>query len=288
MKATGRKFRSLLAAAVVTALAACGDGDSTGPGGNVANTNFEASEDFSVAFAVTTQNVFTVRGINGNIEIIGSAAATEVTIAGTKTVRSESVQDAQNYLSNLEVNVTSTATAVGAQTVQPPNNGGRTLIVDYRITVPSSLRVDVLNTNGNVDVASIDANVAVISTNGNVELDDITGNASVTLTNGNIELDNLIGSATALSTNGNVVGDVVLPLNGSLSLRTTNGNAQLAVPQSTSADVAASLANGQISVTNLTFTNLVQTPTSLTGTLGAGEGTIDVTTVNGDVDLNGV
>ena len=259
----------------------------TGPTGNVDNTNFEASENFSTDVAVTTQNVLAIRGINGNVEITGSAVATEVTIAGTKTVKSESVQDAEDYLDNLQVNVTTTATAIGAETVQPSANRGRNLSIDYRITVPAALRVDVVNTNGNVDVFSVASNVSVLNTNGNVELDDITGNASVTLTNGNVELDNLVGSATAITTNGNVVGDVTLPLNGTLSLQTTNGTAQLVVPQNTSADVTASLANGQISVTNLTFSNLVQTPTSLTGTLGAGEGMISLTTVNGDVDLIG-
>lgn len=287
MNGTRRRLPYLLAAPVAVALAACGDGDSTGPVGNVDNTNFEASENFSTDVAVTTQNVLAVRGINGNVKITGSAVATEVTIAGTKTVKSESVQDAEDYLDNLQVSVTTTATAIGAETVQPSANRGRNLSIDYRITVPSTLRVDVVNTNGNVDVFSVTSNVSVVNTNGNVELDDITGNASVTLTNGNVELDNLVGSATAITTNGNVVGDVTLPLNGTLSLQTTNGTAQLVVPQNTSADVTASLANGQISVTNLTFSNLVQTPTSLTGTLGAGEGMISLMTVNGDVDLIG-
>jgi DUF4097 and DUF4098 domain-containing protein YvlB len=274
--------------ALMAGFGACGDGESTGPGDRVANTNFEASEDFSFTMAVTTQNALVARGINGNVLVFADGAATSVTVDGTKTVKSESVADAQAYLGNLNVNITSTATVISATTQQPANTGGRSLRVDYRITVPPSLRVDIDNLNGNIGVAGIVNNVAVDNLNGNVELDDITGNAGVTLANGNIEIDNLLGSGTAMTTNGNVIGDVVLPLNGTLSLHTTNGNAVLSIPQNTSADLTASLTNGQITVTNLVVNNPVQTPTSLNGTLGAGEGTIDLRTTNGDIDIAGL
>lgn len=278
----------MLAAAVVTALAACGDGDSTGPSNGVANTNFEASEDFSITIAVTTQNQLIVNGINGNVEVTGDPTATSVTVAGTKTVRSESVQDAQDNLSRLTVNTSNTATVVFAETTQPAQTGGRTFAVDYRITVPASLRVEVSNLNGNVDVLQLINNVEVVNLNGNVDLDEVTGAASVTLTNGNIGIEGHLGSAVATTVNGNVQVAGVLPLNGTFDLATTNGNAVAEVPQNTSALVTASLSNGQISVNNLTLSDLVQTQSSLSGTLGAGEGTIDLTTVNGDVDLNGV
>ena len=282
------KFRVSFAIAVVTALSACGDGDSTGPGNGVANTNFEASEDFSFTVAVTSQTSLIVNGINGNVEVTGSAAATEVTVAGTKRVKSESVEDARDNLSRLTVNASSTSTAVFAETTQPAETGGRTFIVDYRITVPASLRVEVSNLNGNVHVQQTVSNVEVVNLNGNVDLDEVAGIASVTLTNGNIDIDDHAGSVGAITTNGNVQTEAVLPLNGTLDLASTNGNVQITVPQNTSADVTASLANGQIRVSNLTLSNLVQTPTSLSGTLGAGEGTIDLTTVNGDVDLIGL
>ena len=283
-----RKIGLILTVAAGFGLAACGDGYTTGSGGNVANTNYEASEDFSLTAAITTQTLFVLRGINGNVEVAGDGSATEVAIGGTRMVRSESVADAEAYLDRVSVDISSTPAGVSVRTEQPGDTGGRTVSVDYRITVPRALKVTVYNVNGNIDVDQMNAPVSVTNLNGNVELGAIDGTVSVVLTNGNIEIDDLFGSAFAATTNGKVSADVgSLPIDGRLDLRASNGNVQAVIPRNTSANVAALLTNGQIRVANLSWTHLVQSPTSLAGTLGAGEGTIELLTVNGDIDLIG-
>jgi len=86
--------------------------------------------------------------------------------------------------------------------------------------------------------------------------------------------------------NGQIQAKVTLPTDGVIAMSTVNGGINLNIPQSTSAEFSASVVNGTIS-TDLILINLVSTPTSLTGTLGTGEGTIALSTVNGSISVWG-
>ena len=286
---TGWEYQRLTAVGVAIALCACGDGDGTGPGGGVGNTDFEASEDFSIGVPVTNQSSFALTGINGNLAVSGDPAATSVTVAGTKTVESSSVADAEAFLDRASVDVSSTSAVVTVETEQPGETGGRNVSVDYRITVPSALRVTVANADGDIEIGGLDSGATVTNANGNVDLDAVDGDVVATLANGNIEIAAMTGSVLAATTNGNASVEVIsLPIGGELDLRTANGNVQAMIPRNTSANVAALVRNGRISVSDLSWTSVVQTPTTLAGILGAGEATIELLTVNGDIELSGI
>ena len=66
-----------------------------------------------------------------------------------------------------------------------------------------------------------------------------------------------------------------------------NGSIQLSIPQNTSAEFSATVTIGDISVSNLVLQNQESTPNSLRGTLGAGQGTISLSTVNGNIRVTG-
>ena len=123
--------------------------------------------------------------------------------------------------------------------------------------------------NGNVSVANIDALVSVNNVTGNIRLRNITGSASVILTNGNID------------------GEVFLPSDGTIDLTTTNGNIALEIPNSTSAGFTARVTNGAISLSNLDLQDVESTNRSLAGTLGDGEGSIELQTINGNIGVHG-
>jgi DUF4097 and DUF4098 domain-containing protein YvlB len=135
-------------------------------------------------------------------------------------------------------------------------------VVDYAITLPESFQVLADNLNGTVIVDSIHNLVSVGNVNGQITLNEIFGSAFVALVNGRIE------------------GEITLPLEGTISMNLVNGNIDLDIPANTSAEFS-------ISVTGLHLQNQVSSPTSLRGTLGEGEGTISLTTVNGNISVSG-
>ena len=61
----------------------------------------------------------------------------------------------------------------------------------------------------------------------------------------------------------------------------------LSIPQTTSAQFSATLATGSITLTNLILSNDTVTPGSRSGTLGSGDGTIDLDVVNGTIVVRG-
>jgi len=236
---------------------------------NVDNTNFVAKESFNFEVDVKNHTQMRFDAINGNVEIVGSASATSVTITGERRVGSESTADAEEYLQKLEVRVTETTSIVFVETIQPDKTHGRNFVVDYKITLPENLELDADNINGNMTIENIKNDVDVDNINGNIDLKDIVGNTSADVVNGRIR------------------AKVTMPQGGNIDIGTVNGNIELEIPQNTSADFSANVTNGAIEVSNLTLHNEVATRSSLQGTLGNGEGTIKTNTVNGNIKTTG-
>ncbi len=237
----------------------------------VSNTNFEAVESFNFVVPVLNQTLFTLIGVNGEINISGDAGANSVTITGVKRVLSDSVEDAQANLQNLTISVLDLPNEIRVETVQPSISGGRSYIVNYTVTLPKFLKNNVTNLNGTVALDSIDNDVTVLNMNGTAALTNINGSASASILNGLIQ------------------GDVTLPLNGVIELTTLNGDIDLEIPVTTTAVLSASVTIGTITTQNLVLNNVVSTPTFLSGTLGSGQGTIQLETKQtGNITLTGV
>jgi len=236
---------------------------------NVSNTNFVAADSFSFEVEIETHTRLRLEGINGNVTISALSEADSVIITGEKRVGSESTQDAEEHLQELEVSVADMGSDVRVKTIQPEQTHGRSYVVDYTITLPQNLEVLVTNVNGAVTIDSINNSVSVVNVNGQVTLNEIFGSVLVSLVNGQIQAE------VTLSTDGTIV------------MTTVNGGIGLDIPQSTSADFSASVVNGTIGISNLVLTNQVSTPDSLTGTLGDGQGTISLSTVNGSISVSG-
>ena len=247
----------------------CGKDNPADSIGNVKNTDFVAEESFSFEVDVKDHTRLRLEAINGNVIITGLSESDSVMITGEKRVGSESMRDAEEHLQKLEVRVTDLASEVFVKTIQPDQTYGRSYVVDYTITLPKSLQVLADNVNGTVRIDSINNLVSVDNVNGQVILNEIFGSAFVNLANGQIE------------------GKVTLPLAGTADMSTTNGSIELDIPHSTSAEFSASVTHGIITISNLVLQNEVRTPTSRSGTLGDGQGTISLSTVNGNISVSG-
>jgi hypothetical protein len=248
--------------AALALLAACGGVS----GGNFTiNTNpgewpwfwpekakFIANGDFSENVPVAGHSRIRLEGVNGEIVITGQPGAASVMVTAELQVGSNaSLLDAETGLNQLGVLVAEGSDEIFVQTKQPINTGGRQYLVNYTITVPSHLAVDVTQVNGHVTVLDIENSLFVDVGNGNVD------------------------------------GTVILPPGGEIMLSTVNGDIDLRIPASTSAELSALVGFGSITWYNLDITNAVQTNQSLTGTLGEGTGLIDLDTRNGNIDVTG-
>ena len=247
----------------------CGDDGPLDTGDHVKNTDFVAEETVSFQVAVTDQIRLKVEAINGNVSIVGTSGANSVDIIGEKRVGSDSIADAQEHLQWLEVIVQSSADEILVKTTQPEETHGRSYVIDYTITLPPDLETLIENVNGVVTIYAMNNLVSVANINGLVALNEIFGNTQVVLVNGQIE------------------SEVTLPLDGVIDMSTVNGMIELHIPQNTSAQFSASVGNGVISLSNLDLQDQVSSSNSLSGTLGEGQGTISLSTGNGNIVVSG-
>ncbi len=247
-------------------LISCG-GDG-GDGGGV--LIFEENESFSFEVAAGSHTQLNMQAVNGVITITGEPAATSVKITGIKRVQSKiSVEDAKAHLPELLVNSESLANEVRVETIQPKDTLERNYIIDYTITLPTYFMIQ------------------LASANGNVTLDSIENDVTVNMANAKVILMNIHGSAVVAIANGTIESEVVLPLQGTIDLKSATGDIHLTIPVNTSATFSATTLFGSINVSsNLVFQNEIITSTSRSGTLGSGEGTISLGTI-GNINVSG-
>ena len=254
---------------------------------SVSGTDFSASELFDYEIEVENQKSFRLSGINGSIDITGNTDLETVKIWGKRTVRSESIEDAEEHLDYLEVSITENSSEIYVKTVQPRKSHGRNYEVTYHVQIPESWEVIVENVNGNVEVYSVEENVSINLTNGDIRIEDISGNVSICLTNGNTRLREIFGNVYVGVTNGGITGKLTLADNGICQLSTVNGQIDLEIPINSSANFSAAITNGNISISDLVLTNLNMTRSSATGRLGDGKGSISLEVVNGQINVKG-
>lgn len=237
---------------------------------DVSNTDSVAKESFSFEVDVSNRSRFSLKGVNGEIVIRGDETATTVKIEGEKRVGSESMADANAYMAYLDVKVQEMSNEVAVETSQPSNSHGRSYVVDYLVTLPETFELRIDNVNGAINIDSIKSPVRVENVNGEVVLTNIAANTAAHLVNGQIN------------------SFVTLPLDGTLELTLVNGNINVDIPKETSADFSANVTNGRISISNIDLHDIVQTSRSLRGTCGEGRGEVSLTTVNGNIGIDGM
>ena len=226
----------------------------SGGGGNWSWSSppFIDKKNFSREVQVENHMRMRLDAVNGELTITGQPDATSVMVSAELRVGShESWEDAETRLEQLEVLVTDLSDEILVQTQQPDNTQGRQYVVDYTITVPSNLEVDVNQVNGGIHVEDTANSVFVKAMNGSID------------------------------------STVSLPLHGEISLSMLNGDIDLRLPTSTSAELSAFVDNGSITWDNLNLPDAVHTTQSLTGTLGGGAGVIWLETTNGNIDVIG-
>ncbi|MGD8702387.1 MAG: hypothetical protein PVH26_08105 [Desulfosarcina sp.] len=270
----------MLAFVFIGLLLGC-SGDVSGPEINVSggavvdaltprNIDFTAQKTVHTEIPVTKHSSVSIKAINGKVAVTGHHDVNTIIVTAYLTVGSDSQADADSHLDDLSIEVTETVEVISLQTRQPQTTDGRHYQVEYAISVPSDIAVAANQVNGNIDV------------------EDIHNSVNVVGVNGDIQVDNIVGGVVADVVNGSIEASATLPTQATIDLITNNGRIDLHIPRSTSAVVGATVVSGTIQTTNLRFDDLVQTNQSLTGTLGGGEGIIELWADNGDIRMKGI
>jgi hypothetical protein len=255
---------------ILALLISCSSDNNPVDNDDVSNTNYKAEETETFKMAVSNHILLKLEAINGNISITGLQDYDSIIAVCEKYVRSESMEDAEEHLQKLEVNLQDSGSEIYFKTIQPDESHDRNYVVHYDIKIPDNIEIIVVDLNGIVQVDSVHQNVSVENANGQIILNGISGSVLGTIINGYIE------------------STVILPTDGSLILSAINGGIGLNIPQITSATFSASVTLGSISISNLDLQNEVKTNNTLTGTLNNGQGSISLSTINGNIAVIGI
>ena len=250
---------SLLAVIATVALTACGGGgvefnvgSAVSPLSPIRNTDFVAREPISFNLASTGRTRLVLAGVNGSVVVSGAPGASNVTISGERRVGSDSLVDAQAQLPNLQVEVQESGSDIVVRTVQPQNSGGRSYVVDYRISVPAALALSINHVNGSIELSGMSSSVET----------------------------NLV--------NGRTAATLQVPAGSVIDLEGENGDIDLHLPLGTSAALSAQVSIGTIMLQDHFLQNEVRSNTMLQGTLGTGGASVNLKTTNGSIRVDGL
>lgn len=242
----------------------------TGGGFQSGNSNFRVEKNFKDEFPVENHTRINIEALNGEVVVTGGGDAKKVVVTANLSVGSDSWEDAEMHLGDLEILVTDNVNEILIETVQPEYPKGRNYLVEFDIIVPSGFEVIATQDNGSIDILEIENRVYVSNKNGNIFLYNIAGGVTVDVDSGSIE------------------STVFLPIDEKIDLYTNNGSIELSIPASTSAELFAVVDGiGEIMVSDLDITNAVKTHRSLTGVIGDGAGLIELNVINGNMKITG-
>ena len=156
--------------ATVVGLTACDD--STNSLVNVLSES--AEEPFEERVAVDGRLRFVVRGVSGSIDVFGGTEVDSFTIAAVKRVDSFSVADAEEHLDSLRVVVTASPEELRVESRHPDPDSQRDYSVDYDLSVPRSVALDLSNVNGPIAIRFLESALRIGTTNGSITLDIFT------------------------------------------------------------------------------------------------------------------
>lgn len=139
--------------------------------------------------------------------------------------------------------------------------------VDFTVSVPAGVKFEGQTVNGSVAASDLTADADVNSVNGNVSL-ATRGTGSAATVNGDVKLT--LGTST---------------WTGDVEAKTVNGSVTVEMPTPANLDVRANTLNGDISSEFPMTLQGKMSPRSMRGTIGNGGSRLELSTVNGPIEL---
>lgn len=241
----------------------------------------EKSEEFSKVLPLKSGGTFSLKNVNGSINIT-TWKEDKVDIKALKTTKGD-----PDKLKEVKIEVEATANSVSVNTIFPKEKNIR-VSVNYEVKVPQGINLGkVRSTNGSVYITGPVGHTNASTTNGRIELDGAKGTISLSSTNGRIEAVNIRGELDVDTTNGTIVLEM-LSFEDTIKARTTNGSITLRIGslEKVNADFSARTVNGSISLDlPVTLKSMKKSRRSLEGQIGQGGPEISLRTTNGSIKI---
>ncbi|MCH8978687.1 MAG: DUF4097 family beta strand repeat protein [Armatimonadetes bacterium] len=284
-----------------------------GPFGTFFGTH--ESKTVELPLDVPEGKVLRIEGEAGDVKITGGADVGSLT--ATATFRAQNEEDAK-----AKADLYTPVIEESDQYVLLRQPEGSDFTVDLEIYVPEGVPVEIRLQSGDVRVIDTLSSCRVIGRSGDVTLINLEGSIDVSLYSGDVRIEDSTSTVMTVETksgdiklintrgvmnvrtssgdvrvkggagrtlsieaaSGDVSVEMAEPVQGAMNVRTVSGDARILIPDGSDCQVMLSTLRGSVSST-LDLKDLNQESLTITGKLGDGSGSIDISAVNGDVHL---
>lgn len=223
----------------------------------------------TVSRAVAPNNrPLVLNSFRGTVHLTGDGGETaELTFI--RRGRGEDVEAARSVLGDISLTEEGTS---DAYTFTLDAEGDAYAAVDVRGTVPRSTDLRIERLSGPVRIEGVEGDLSIQHDDGPVNVRGAASPVEVNIDNGDVRVD-----------------FQAVPAEGTVSLRTTNGDVQVSLPPDASVRLDARTSVGSIQTQGLTLTDEQFTPLSAGGrysaSLGGGGPTVELRTENGTITI---
>ena len=261
------------------------------------------SETDSETYQASLFNRVEIETANGTIS---ASVTTDTMITVTLTRWADGI-NAHEHMLNIDVSVTKdTADSLLRIYVDIPINVGYNAGCDAKLVLPESLYIDLVSSNGAIDVDGHKVGMYLETSNASVDVQNTTGDAEIRTTNGAVETNDTKGyykiessnasvtvydhegNMEAVTSNGAIEAEVAMSKeDGICRFETSNAHIGVAVPDSVYADIYMRTSNADIDVEIPGIGDTNSDDDIFEGHMGQGTtpGDIYLVTSNGSVTL---
>ncbi len=238
----------------------------------------------------TPGKMLSVHAHNGEITL-ETWTSDQVFVRAEKKVKAGSEKDAEELLETTTIEIEETDSGIEIRTKRPDNKWVPfwNISVNYTITVPQSIRLNLETTNGSISVPPTTGDVKSKTTNGSIKMKGTRGSVNVQTVNGKINLTEIIGGVHAKTVNGSIEIAIVEQIQDAIRAESMNGGVKLSLPANFQGHLQAKSTIGHI---DTEFPLVVKGRVSgrisktLQGDLNGGNGpNIKLQTLNGGINI---
>ncbi|MCE2433864.1 MAG: DUF4097 family beta strand repeat protein [Candidatus Latescibacteria bacterium] len=217
----------------------------------------------------------------------------QVFVRAIKKAKASDEEDAEELLETTTIEIKETDNGIEIRTKHPDNKWkifkNWNISVNYTVTVPQSVSLNLEAVNGSISVPSTTGNVKSETVNGSIKINGTRGAIDVETVNGKINLTEIIGGVKAETVNGSIEIAIAEQIQDNIRAEAVNGGLQLSLPSDFQGRIQAESTIGHI---DTEFPIEVKgrvsgrISKSIKGDLNGGKGpNIKLQTLNGGIDI---
>ena len=233
-----------------------------------------------------------VHARNGGITL-KTWARDQVFVRAIKKAEASDEEGAEEMLETTTIEIRETDSGIEIRTKHPDNKWkifkNWNISVNYTVTVPQSVSLNLEAVNGSISVPSTTGNVKSETVNGSIKINGTRGAIDAETVNGKINLTEIIGGVKAETVNGSIEIAIAEQIQDNIRAEAVNGGLQLSLPSDFQGRIQAESTIGHIDtefpiVVKGRVTGRISK--SLKGDLNGGKGpNIKLQTLNGGIDI---